>query len=158
MVDNEKQKIMDVMDSVRADKYPLDTYDHIGKRGVRRIDGYEKASGKAVYTMDVQLPGMIFMRFLTSPYAHAKIVDMDTSRAEALPGVRAVLRYDDPELPLEADLGGHPPSSIPVRPGVAHFAGEEVGAAVAADTEGIAEEALRLIEIQWEQRPFLLDC
>ena len=67
---------------------------------------------------------------------------MDTSKATALPGVRAILRYDDPELPSEADLGGHAPSSVPVLPRVAHFEGEEVGAAVAADTEAIAEEAL----------------
>ncbi len=146
------------MDNIRADKYPLERYNHIGKRGVRRIDGYEKASGKAIYTMDVQLPGMLYMRFLTSPFPHAKIKRMDTSNAEALPGVRAILRYDDPELPPEADLGGHAPSSLPVLPGVARFEGEEVGAAVAADTEAIAEEALRLIDVEWEQRPFLLDC
>jgi CO/xanthine dehydrogenase Mo-binding subunit len=152
-----EEKIMEVMDGIIADKYPLEEYEHIGKRGVRRLDGYEKASGKANYTMDVQLPGMLFMRFFTSPYPHAEIRSMNTSKAEALPGVRAILRYDDPELPPEAELGGHAPSSVPVLPRVAHFEGEEVGAAVAADTEAIAEEALRLIEVEWEQRPFLLD-
>ena len=97
------------------------------------------------------------MRFLTSPYSHAKIVRMDTKRAEALPGVRAVLRYDDPDLPPSADLGGHVVSAERVIPDTAYFQGEEVGAAVAADTEEIAEEALRLIEVEWEQRPFILD-
>jgi CO/xanthine dehydrogenase Mo-binding subunit len=154
---NEEKKILELMDNLRADKYPLKEYSHIGKRGIRRIDGYEKASGKATYTMDVQLPGMLYMRFLTSPYPHAEIKSMDTRRAEALPGVRAILRYDDPELPLEADLGGHAPSSVPILPRVAHFEGEEVGAAVAADSEAIAAEALGLINVEWEQRPFLLD-
>jgi xanthine dehydrogenase molybdenum-binding subunit len=82
---------------------------------------------------------------------------MDTRKAQALPGVRAILRYDDPELPSEADLGGHAPSSVPILPRVAHFEGEEVGAAVAADSEAIAEEALGLVSVEWEQRPFLLD-
>ena len=157
MANEEQQKILELMDNLRADKYPLKEYNHIGKRGIRRIDGYEKASGKAMYTMDVQLPGMLYMRFLTSPYPHAEIKSMDTRKAEALPGVRAILRYDDPELPSEADLGGHAPSSVPVLPRVAYFEGEEVGAAVAADSEAIAEEALRMINVEWEQRPFLLD-
>ena len=107
--------------------------------------------------MDIQLPGMLYLRFLTSPYPHAEIKQMDTSRAEAFPGVRAVLRYDDPELPAEADLGGHAPSALPVLPRVAHFEGEEVGAAVLADSEAIAEEAIRLIHVEWEIRPFVLD-
>src|SRR4030042_6672433 len=135
MMDKEKEKIMEVLDNLEADQYPLDKYSHIGKRGVRRLDGYEKASGKAIYTMDVQLPGMLYMRFLTSPYPHAEIKRMDTSKAEALPGVRYILRYDDPELPPEAEPGGHAPSSVPVLPKAAHFEGEEVGAVVAADTE-----------------------
>ncbi len=138
------------------DKAPLDQYDNIGKRGVRRLDGYEKASGRAIYTIDMQLPGMLHGRFFTSPYPHAEIKRMDTSKAEALPGVRCVLRYDDPELPATADLGGHPPSAVPVLPKIAHFEGEEVGAFVAADTEDIAEEALRLIDVEWEVRPFVL--
>ena len=157
MANDEKSKILELLDNLKADKYPLDEYNHIGKRGIRRLDGYEKASGKAVYTMDMQLPGMLYMRFLTSPYPHAEIKNMDTSKAEALPGVRAILRYDDPELPSEADLGGHAPSSVPVLPKVAHFEGEEVGAAVAADTETIAEQALKLIDVEWEERPFILD-
>ncbi|UCG79978.1 MAG: xanthine dehydrogenase family protein molybdopterin-binding subunit, partial [Desulfobacterales bacterium] len=157
MANEEKQKILELMDNLKADKYPLTEYDHIGKRGVRRLDGYEKTSGRATYTMDVQLPGMLYMRFLTSPFPHAAIKSMDTSRATALAGVRAILRYDDPELPSEADLGGHAPSSVPVLPKVAHFQGEEVGAAVVADTEAIAEEALKRIDVEWEQRPFVLD-
>src|SRR4030042_5418760 len=107
--------------------------------------------------MDIQLPGMLQMRFLTSPYPHAAIQSMDTRRAEALPGVRAVLRYDDPELPRAADLGGHQPSLEPVIPRIARFQGQEVGAAVAADSEAIAEQALTLIDVEWEERPFVLD-
>jgi xanthine dehydrogenase molybdenum-binding subunit len=157
MGSNEMSKMLELFDNLRADKYPLEEYDNIGKRGVRRLDGYEKASGAAKYTMDVQLPGMLYARFLTSPYPHAEIKKMDTSKAEALPGVRAILRYDDPELPPVADLGGHEPSSEPVLPKVAHFQGQEVGAIVAADSEEIAERALKMIDVEWEERPFVLD-
>jgi len=157
MDSDEMSKIHELFDNLRADKYPLARYQRIGKRGVRRLDGYEKASGAAKYTIDVQLPGMLYARFLTSPYPHAEIKRMDTSRAEALLGVRAILRYDDPELPPEADLGGHEPSSEPVLPKVAYFQGQEVGAIVAADSEEVAEEALKLIDVEWEERPFILD-
>ena len=101
MTTGRNQKIFETSDNIRKDKHPCDEYTYIGKRGVRRNDGYEKASGHALYTIDVNLPGMLHMRFLTSPYPHAEIKHMDTRRAEALPGVRAVLRYDDPELPPE---------------------------------------------------------
>jgi len=116
MSSNEISKIQELFDNLKSDKYPLDEYQSVGKRGVRRIDGYEKATGAAKYTMDVQLPGMLHLRFLTSPYPHAEIKSLDTSKAEALPGVRAVLRYDDPELPAGADLGGHETSDLPVLP------------------------------------------
>jgi CO/xanthine dehydrogenase Mo-binding subunit len=158
MADSELTKIFELFDNRRFDKYPLKEYSHIGRRGVRRLDGYEKAGGQAIYTIDVALPGMLYGKFLTSPHAHARILSMNTEKAEALPGVRAVLRYDDPELPARADLGGHVPNAIPVLPGIAYFQGEEVGAFVAADTETAADEALRLIEVEWEERPFVLDA
>jgi xanthine dehydrogenase molybdenum-binding subunit len=157
VVDDERKKTLEFFDNLKADKAPLDKYESIGKRGVKRQDGYDKASGAAKYTLDVDIPGMLFGRFITSPYPHAEIVSMDTSGAEKLPGVRAVLRYDDPELPETAILGGHEPSLVPVIPRIAHFQGEEVGAFIAADSEEIAEEALGLVKIEWKQRAFILD-
>lgn len=157
MSDRVSEEIFDTLDNIRKDRHIPDNYTYIGKRGLRRNDGFEKAGGFAMYTMDVILPGMLHMRFLTSPYPHAAIKSMDTRRAEALSGVRAVLRYDDPQLPPEAQVYGHPPAYKAVLPRVAHFEGEEVGAAIAADSEAIAEEALKLIEVEWEQRPFVLD-
>ena len=117
----------EMFDNLRADAHPLPEYRQVGKRVPRRIDGVQKAGGSARYTMDIQLPGMLYMRFLTSPFPHAVIKSMDTSKAEALPGVRAILRYDDPELPRAADLGGHQPSIEPVIPSIARFQGQEVG-------------------------------
>ncbi len=155
----EKQRMKEMQDNLHSDKHPLEAYTEIGKRGGRRIDGWKKASGYADYTMDVQLPGMLHLRFLDSPFSHAKITAMDTSGAESFPGVRYVLRYDDPELPESASMGkvtglfGDPPPLS----GVAHFEGEPMGACVAADSEEIAEEALSLIDVTWEERPFHLD-
>jgi CO/xanthine dehydrogenase Mo-binding subunit len=157
MPNDELAKIVEQFDNLRADKYPLSKYNIIGKRGIRRIDGYEKATGAATYTMDIQLPGMLYMRFLTCPYPHASIKSMDTGKAEALPGVRCVLRYNDPDISAEAMLGGHEMIPTTVLPKIAHFQGEEVGCAVAADTEEIAEQALKLIKVDWEERPFVLD-
>jgi len=68
----------------------------IGKRRVRRVDGFEKATGKAVYVRDIYRPGMLYGKIYVSPYPHARITRMDTQKARALPGVRDVIRYDDP--------------------------------------------------------------
>ncbi len=160
----------DGMFTVGADQPEIE-YRQIGKRGVRRIDGYAKASGKAVYTRDVQIPGMLYAKVMRSPYAHARILHMDTSKAESLPGVRAVMRYDDPEIKgrtLNGSVGGPDrlagefsgfalkPESV-ILAEEAWFEGQAVGAAVAAESEEIAKEAIRLIHVEWEQLPFILD-
>jgi CO/xanthine dehydrogenase Mo-binding subunit len=138
------------------DRYAPERFNVLGKRGVRRIDGYRKASGKAVYTRDIILPGMLYARWLTSPYPNAKIKKMDTTKAEAFPGVRAVLRYDDPEIFGRRVVTTYGGSDVFLS-GFATFEGQHMGAVVAADTEDIAVEALRQIEVEWEIRPFVLD-
>jgi len=156
----ETSRMIEMFDNLAADKYPLKEYKNIGARGPRRIDGPPKATGKADYCMDIQLPGMLYMRLLTSPYPHAKILKMDTSKAEELPGVRYILRHDDPEMPESESLGmlpGFLGEDVKPLPHIAHMEGEPVGVAVVADTEAIAEDALSMIEIEWEERPFNLD-
>ncbi|MEW6184414.1 MAG: xanthine dehydrogenase family protein molybdopterin-binding subunit [Thermodesulfobacteriota bacterium] len=157
-MNDEISRMQEMLDNLGADRYPEVAFKHIGKKGPRRVDGLHKASGQADYTMDVRLPGMLFLRFLTSPYPHAKILRMDTSRAEGLPGVRGILRYDDPGLPPAVDLAGHVPAAEIVLPEIVHFQGQECGAAVCADSEEVAEEALGLIDIEWEVRPFVLEA
>jgi CO/xanthine dehydrogenase Mo-binding subunit len=145
---------------LKGDRYPLAEYNVVGKR-VRRKDGREKASGYALYTSDVQLPGMLWLRILTCPYPHARIATMDTSEAERFPGVRALLRYDDPELPEKADTGGHfgkaGQAHEPVLNRVGYWQGMPMGVAIAADMEDIANQALGLVRIVWEERPFNID-
>ena len=80
MADDETTRMEEMFDNLRSDRYPLEEYKHVGRRIPRRIDGVQKASGSAEYTMDVQLPGMLHMRFLTSPYPNAAIKRMDTKK------------------------------------------------------------------------------
>ena len=76
-------------------------YTSIGNRPVRH-DGYDKVTGKAQYGADVDLPGLIHGKILRSPHAHAKIVSIDTSKAERLSGVKAIVtREDFADLPSE---------------------------------------------------------
>ena len=113
-----------------------------------RIDGAERVTGRAVYTWDVQLPGMLFARILRSPFPHARVKKLDSSRAEAVPGVRAVLTYlNAPQLAWWNDTNILEP--------VLGYAGDEV-AVVAADSADIAGDALSLIDVEYETLPFIL--
>jgi CO/xanthine dehydrogenase Mo-binding subunit len=136
----------------------------IGKRRVRRIDAFEKASGKAVYVRDIYRPGMLFAKLYLSPYAHAKITKMDTKKAEALLGVRSIFRYDDPEdMKMKTSAGSGNFRAFggfgagEMIPGTAHYYGQPVGAMVVADSEALCDRALRLIEFEWEQLPVIID-
>ena len=142
-----------------------------------RIDGWEKASGRAQYIDDIALkirfPGMLYAKVLRSPYAHAMIKRLDLSKVEKLPGVKAILTYDDPHVaPLKPTNAGWTPGSFLVTYDRMFFphlrdrrilsnhvcwVGDEAGVVVAAESEDIAEEALRLIDIEWEVLPFILD-
>jgi CO/xanthine dehydrogenase Mo-binding subunit len=119
-----------------------------------RVDGADKVTGNAHYAADIQLPGTIWGKTLNCPYPHARIVRIDTSAAKALPGVHAVITGADTR---EGGLWGR---GVKDAPALAHdvvrYAGERV-AAVAADDEDIAEQALRLIEVEYEELPSVLD-
>ena len=123
---------------------------------IPRQDAYERVSGRAVYTRDICLPGMLYAKILTAPYAHAKIVSMDTSQAEALTGVRDILKYDDPDVKDENATSMFY-YNILTLPGISDFYNHPMGVAVVADSEEICDRALRLIKIEWEERPFILD-
>jgi len=102
-----------------------------------------KVLGSADYTADLKRPGMLYGRILRSPHPHARIVRIDASRALALSGVHAVVTYDDvpPDVRIDADLA---PLDRTLR-----FVGDEV-ALVAADSESLAEDALALIDVEYE--------
>jgi CO/xanthine dehydrogenase Mo-binding subunit len=133
-------------------------YKVIGTRPVRP-DGVEKVTGQAIYAADVTLPGMLYGRVLRSPHAHARILSIDTSAAEALPGVKAVITSKD--LPAAQDkiedLGEGAINLKYLSDNImagdkALYHGHAV-AAVAAITSQIAEDALKLIRVEYEPLP-----
>ena len=71
------------------------------KRTIKRQDAFERVSGQAVFTRDVNLPGMLYAKILNSPYAHARIKSIDKSAAEDLMGVRDILVFDDPDIEFD---------------------------------------------------------
>ena len=120
---------------------------------IPRPDGPEKVTGRVQYVGDITPRGLLHAKLLRSPHAHAKIVRIDTSKAKALPGVRAVLTARDiPELKHKAPTRAHAVLGIDR----VVFAGQPV-AAVAADEAAIAGEALDLIEVQYEVLPAAVD-
>ncbi len=138
---------------------PNEDFRVVGKR-VKKIDAEKMVRGKPIYTDDFTLPGMLHAKILTSPHAHARIKDIDTSKAEALPGVHAVLTYKDvPRVPFYNAGQSHPspsPSDVVSLDNKVRYFGDRV-AVVAAETEEIAEEALRLIEVDYEILPAVFD-
>ncbi|MDP7174502.1 MAG: xanthine dehydrogenase family protein molybdopterin-binding subunit, partial [Alphaproteobacteria bacterium] len=128
-----------------------------------RPDGTDKVTGRAKFGADLMLPGMLTGKVLRSPHAHAKIKSIDTSKAEALPGVKAVVTC--------ADIGEMPPEWVPagelqlnyrdlasniMARGKALYDGHAV-AAVAATSASIANAALDLIAVDYEVLPHVID-
>src|SRR5688500_17722971 len=116
---------------------------------VKRVEDPTLLAGKGCYVDDIQLPGMLHMALLRSPYAKTRITSIDTSAARAVPGVEAVLTGED--VPAHIDLTAPPIISgmkVPPHPalarGVAHAAGTPV-AAVVAQSRAIAEDAVNRI-------------
>ncbi len=102
---------------------------------VSRIEGKARVTGKAKFTFDINLPGMLYGKILRSPHPHANILNIDLSKAEKHPGVKVVLNLNKKKV---------------------RYIGDEI-AAVAAMSEEIAEEALELIEVEYEKLPFVID-
>jgi CO/xanthine dehydrogenase Mo-binding subunit len=120
---------------------------------IQRLEGPDKVSGRAVYATDVTLPGMLWCKVLRSPISYGGIKKIDTNRAAALPGVRAIATGED----VNGLLIGRKIYDMPILAGGGvRFIGEKV-AAVAADSEAIAEEAVELIEVEYEEMEPLLD-
>ena len=138
------------------------TYEVIGKNPLRH-DATDKVTGRAQYGADIRLPGMLYGAMLRSPHAHARILSIDTSKAESYPGVRAVVTAKDlPDVESKiAELGEstinlrHQSNNILAKDKVLYF-GHAI-AAVAATNVHVAEEALALIQVEYEVLPPVLD-
>jgi xanthine dehydrogenase molybdenum-binding subunit len=133
----------------------------VGK-SIPRADAYEKVTGGKGFPVNVTLPGMLHAKILRSPYPHARILNVDTSRAEKLPGVEAVLTPKDvPQIKFTPVYFVPTTAASMIRDmlilsDTVRFAGEPV-AAVAATRPEIAEEALQLIQVDYEQLPAVFD-
>lgn len=109
-----------------------------------RIDAWEKVTGRAVYTDDLELPGMLYVKEVHCPYPHARIEEIDTSAASRMPGVRLILTAADlPESPA--------PLEKPVLAGPEVLCAEEAVALVAADTERHAADAAKAVRVTYTQ-------
>ncbi len=120
-----------------------------------RVDAYERVSGSAVFTLDLQLPGMLHVAIVRCPHAHARVKRIDTAKAEAMPGVRGVLTGESPGAAIPWYQGREGPLSLLFDPHCRHE-GEEV-AAVAADTALQAHDAARAVVVEYEELPFVVD-
>ncbi|HEY2988058.1 MAG TPA: xanthine dehydrogenase family protein molybdopterin-binding subunit [Candidatus Binatia bacterium] len=116
-------------------------------QSIARVDGVEKVTGKAKFTGDLVVPGMLHGKILRSPYPHARIKGIDTSKAEALPGVAAVLTAKDIS-DTKPYYNGRPVIAIDK----VRYIGEPVAAVAASDLR-TADEALALIQIDYEELP-----
>jgi len=120
----------------------------IGRR-ISNVEAWEKATGKAVYGIDLSLPGMLHGKILRSPLPHAQILQVDTRRAEKLAGVRAVVTAEDtPKIKYGAQIHDEYPLAVEK----VRYIGDEV-AAVAAVDEETALEAVELIRLEYEELP-----
>jgi len=123
----------------------------IGKR-IPKLDAIDKVTGRAIYGHDMKVPRMLYGKILRSDRAHARILNIDTSRAERLPGVKAVITgYDIPDV--RVGFAGDNPV---LKTGKVRSFRDEI-AAVAAVDEETAQEALELIEVEYEDLPAVFD-
>jgi len=127
-----------------------------------RVDGVEKVTGAALYAADYYLPGLLYGKILRSQQAHARIVHIDPRKALALEGVKAVITHQDQDVPKVLHAGSPAPrvgtmvADQYVLAEKARYVGDGI-AAVAAVSEEIAEEALLLIEVEYEPFPAVFD-
>ena len=125
----------------------------IGQK-IAKLDAPDKASGRTRYLHDLDLPGQLHAKILRSSRVHARIINIDTSRARALPGVHAVLTAAD--VPYQRPLGIVAKDHLPLKTDKVRSLRDEI-AAVAADTVEIAEQALALIDVEYEDLPIVAD-
>ena len=122
--------------------------------------GPQVVTGTARYTFDVEIPGLLHLKVLRSPWAHARIVGINATAALAVPGVHVVLTHEDAPKRLfssaQHERAAEDPADTRVLDDVVRHAGQRV-AAVVADTEAAAEAACRLIEVSYERLPVVTD-
>jgi putative selenate reductase molybdopterin-binding subunit len=137
----------------------INSYSRVGHPDIK-VDAVKLAQGKPAFTADVDIRGMLIAKVLHSPIAHGRIKKIDVTKARSLPGVAAVLTWKDVPRVAYSTAGQSDPIPGPLDTfsldNKVRFVGDRV-AIVAAETEEIAINALKLIEVEYEQLPTLLD-
>ena len=132
----------------KAEKFSV-----VGRR-VQRVEGFDKVTGDSKFIADVFLPNMLVGKVLRSPFPHARIRSIDTRKAEKVRGVRAVVTAEDT---IKRPWGAFFADQYILSVGKTRYVGEEVAAVAAIDPD-IAEEAIDLIEVDWEPLPGVFDA
>lgn len=135
-----------------------EVFSAVGK-SVRRLDAVEKVTGRARYATDIRIENMLHAKLLRSPHPHARVKSIDTARAARLPGVRAIATLEEVPKVIEYWFflrTEKKRKQMFLRDPILRFFGDPV-LAIAAEAEGIAEEALSLIQVEYEVLPALLD-
>ena len=127
------------------------SYEYVGK-GIARLDAAQKVTGEAMYVQDLKFPGMLYAKIKTSTHAHAKIKDIDISKAAKIPGVKAILTGKEAFQRRGLYMVDRPILAVDK---VRYF-GEAVVAVAAVDTD-IAERAIELIEVFYEPLEVIQD-
>ena len=126
----------------------------IGKR-IPNIDSFEKATGEAIYTVDISLPDTLIGKILRSPLPHGKILHIDTSKAKRISGVKAILTAEDTPK-IKFGMGSTFNDKLPLEDEKVRYIGDEI-AAIAAIDEDTANEALEMIKVDFEEIPAVYD-
>ncbi|MFC1839996.1 hypothetical protein ACFL1N_10475, partial [Thermodesulfobacteriota bacterium] len=135
----------------------------VGRANIPGRLSYSIATGMAKFGSDYVIPDMLHAKFLRSPHGRVKIKNLDVSKAKALEGVVDIITWDDPEvISINPGLTNPPVTTMagihgPLIPNEAETEDEEIGAVVVAVSPEICDEALKLIEVEWDVLPSIVD-
>jgi len=126
----------------------------VGRANIPGRLSYSMATGMAKFGSDAVVPEMLHAKFLRSPYGRVKIKSIDVSKAKALEGVVEIVTWDDPEVQEISKRGAREP----LLPNEAETENQEIGAIVVAETPEICDEALKLLAVEWDVQPTIVDA
>jgi CO/xanthine dehydrogenase Mo-binding subunit len=129
----------------------------VGRPNLPGVLSWAQATGIAKFGIDYVVPDMLHAKFLRSPYANAKVISVDSTKARAIPGVVDIITWEDEDIKNLSSGGGFMGPAQPFLDNLADQEGAEVAVIVVAENEDICEEALRQLDVKWEVLPHVVD-